>query len=487
MESLAVWAGRWNATNARARMAIGAAALLAILAAAGYGIVLHPARGPLFSSPLYPGQLAEVEEQLAAWNVAFTPIDRNVVVADGRRSTLLLRLALAGLPHAHVADSTEALAGIGVLTPQSVVDAQTRVGLAGDIERALRGMRGVRDARVIIAPARRASFADESAAPATASVRIRSIDGMQIDADEARGIRRFVAASVPELQPQRVTLLDDRGNAFDALAEAGSAGGARLERMLQGALDRAFGAGSTIVRVVDERDPSRRTIATLTRAPYGGGALNESTTSESYRKGGLGYDRSSARRERGLAQRRVRESVPAGALRRRDVAVLVDARRVADLGAIRTLVRAAAGIDTHRGDRLVVEALPFTRARHRSRDGWWLAYGAIVPLLPSVLGIVALLFALRALRAPMRWAARIALRALRRRPGAREIGGYAPMQLRGALRDEPPHAAAAMMSALPASTVAAVLELYPPEERAAILRNMARTRSPLVPSADEFF
>jgi len=487
VESLATWVGRWNALNARARFAIGAVALLAILASAAYGIVLHPARSPLFASPLYPGQLAEIEEQLAAWNVPFTPIDRNVIVADGSRNRLLLRLALAGLPHEHVADSAEALAGIGVLTPQSVVEAQTRVGLAGDIERALRGMRGVRDARVIIAPARRASFADESATPATASVRIRSIDGMQIDANEARGIRRFVAASVPALSPQRVTLLDDGGHAFDAVANAGDAAGARLQKTLQSALDRAFGAGSTIVRVVEERDPATRSVSTLTRAPYGAAALSERTTSESYRKGALGYDRASAQRERGLAQRRVRESFPAGVLRQRDVAVLVDARRIADLGAIRSLVRAAAGIDTRRGDRLVVEALPFTQAPHIARDGWWLAYGAIVPLLPSLVALIAGLLVLRAMRSPFRWAARTALRAMRSRPCAREIGGYAPTQLRGALRDEPPHAAAAMMSALPAATVAAVLELYPPEERAAILRNMARTRSPLVPSAEEFF
>ena len=487
MEALAVWAERWNALGARRRATIGAIVLVAVIATALFGLALHPARTSLFSTPLYPGQLAEIEEQLAAWNEPFTPIDRNVVVAAGRRNALLLRLALVGLPHDHITDSAEALAGIGVLTPQSVVDAQARVGLAGDIERALRGMHGIRDARVIIAPARRASFADESATPATASVRLRSVDGMEIDAREARGIRRFVAASVPALLPQRVTLLDDGGRAFEPASDVGIAASARLQQTLQSALDRAFGAGSTIVRVLEERDPATQSISTLTRTPYGAGALRESNASERYRKGGMGYDRSNVQRERGVAQRRVSESIPAGTLRQRDVAVFVDARRIGDLAAIRALVRTAAGIDPRRGDRLVVEALPFPQRRGAARDGWWLAYGAIVPSLPALIALIAGLLVLRAMRAPLRWAARAAIRALRSRPIAREIGGYAPMQLRGALRDEPPHAAAAMMSALPASTVAAVLELYPPEERAAILRNMARTRSPLVPSAEEFF
>ena len=487
MDSIAHWLRRWNALSGRTRAAIGTALAIAALASTVIGVVTHPARGTLFSTPLYPTQLAEVEEQLAAWNEPFTPSDRNVVVDAGRRSALLLRLALAGIPHDHVPDSSEALAGIGVLTPQSVVDEQARVGLAGDIERALRGMHGIRDARVIIAPERRAAFADESATPATASVRIRTVNAMQIDAKEARGIRRFVAASVPGLRAQRVTLLDDGGNAFESADESGVAAGARLQQMLQGALDRAFGVGSTIVRVVEERDPATRSVSTLTRTPFGAGALSESSASERYRKGKMGYDRSSAERKRGVAQRRVRESVPAGALRQRDVAVLVDERRVADIAAIRALVRAAAGIDVRRGDRLVVEALPFARQSGVARDGWWLAYGAIVPLLPRLVLSIAGLLVLRAMRSPIRWAVRATMRALKARPSVDELGGYAPNALRGALRDEPPHAAAAMMSALPASTVAAVLELYPPEERAAILRNMARTRSPLVPSAEEFF
>ncbi len=64
-------------------------------------------------------------------------------------------------------------------------------------------------------------------------------------------------------------------------------------------------------------------------------------------------------------------------------------------------------------------------------------------------------------------------------------GGFAPSHVAGALRDEPAHAAAAVISALPAATAAAVLEMYPPHERTAILERMRRTRSPLVPDIGE--
>jgi flagellar motor switch protein FliG len=65
------------------------------------------------------------------------------------------------------------------------------------------------------------------------------------------------------------------------------------------------------------------------------------------------------------------------------------------------------------------------------------------------------------------------------------VTGYAPARVRGALAGEPPHAAAAIISALPAATAAAVLELYPPHEREAIVKRMQRTHSAVVPSADE--
>ena len=58
------------------------------------------------------------------------------------------------------------------------------------------------------------------------------------------------------------------------------------------------------------------------------------------------------------------------------------------------------------------------------------------------------------------------------RNAARESAGLPPARVRGALAGEPPHVAAAVISALPAATATAVLELYPPEERAQIVRRL---------------
>jgi len=73
------------------------------------------------------------------------------------------------------------------------------------------------------------------------------------------------------------------------------------------------------------------------------------------------------------------------------------------------------------------------------------------------------------------------------RRATREVTGIPPLRVRGALADEPPHIAAAIISALPAATAAAVLELYPLEERSAIVRRLSQERSPFVASPEELF
>ena len=202
MPQLLALLGQWNALPKRARIATASAfALLAVVALAG-SVLAHPPQTALFPSPLHAEQLLEVQEQLANWNVAFTPLNDNVLVDTGRRNDLLLRLSLAGVPHAHLETSGEALANVGALTPQAVIDAQTRAGLAGDIEAGLRGIAGVDDARAIVVPAVAAEFGDQRAREASASVRLRLRPGARLARETIAGIRAYVAASVAGLDPR---------------------------------------------------------------------------------------------------------------------------------------------------------------------------------------------------------------------------------------------------------------------------------------------
>src|SRR5947207_6454549 len=218
---LALLPERWKSLPRSVRIAAGFIAGCAIVLSIVLAMLAHPQRVALFSSSLHAEQLTEVEERLASWNVPFAPVSDNVLVEGKRRSTLLLRLSLAGVPHMHVESSNDVLSKIGALTPQAVIDAQTRDGLAGDIELGLRGIDGVQDAKIIVAPAKPAYFADDNARDASASVRLRLLPGAHLAADAVDGIRAFVAASVPGLDERHVTIVDDRGVALGGGDQSG--------------------------------------------------------------------------------------------------------------------------------------------------------------------------------------------------------------------------------------------------------------------------
>ncbi len=448
-----VWR-RWNGIPAAVRFGAAALGVVVLIGAVAAVLAAHPSRVPLFPAPLHAEQLSEVEERLAAWNVAFTPTADNVVVDSRRRNDLLLRLSLVGVPHAHLSSTGEALAGIGVLTPQAVIEAQTRAGLAGDIEASLRGIEGIDDARVIIAPAKAAEFGDETPKDASASVRLRLRAGAQLSRETIAGIRSFVAASVAQLEPARVTILDDRGIA-PADGATNSDDAAAMQRSLQSALDAAFGEGAAIVRVRAEYETARTAARDLHRSPLG------TTTHES------------------LAQ------TPPGALRRLTAAVFVDRSRALDLDKVRELAAATVGYDARRGDALAVEAVDFRHEPPAHEDGWRIAYGLFEPLAPAAIVVIGLIACVRAAMPSLATlVSSLVERSIVERT-SKAAASFPPARVRSMLEQEPPHAAAAIISALPAATATAVLELYPPHEREAIVARMQRAHSPLLPDAHE--
>jgi flagellar M-ring protein FliF len=474
----------WNGLSKRLRSVVVVFALgatgLAIVAA----VLAHPSRSALFATPLHAEQLAEVQERLASWNVIFTPTADNVIIDASRRSDLLLRLSLAGVPHDHLETTGEALAGVGVLTPQAVIDAQTRAGLAGDLESGLRGVDGIDDARIIVAPAKPAEFADETSHDASASVRLRLRSGYRLSRETIDGIRAFVAAGVTGLSPARVTILDDRGVALSEGSNGDEAIG--LQGALQSALDQAFGEGAAIVRVnaeygaedVAQRDVRRQSVGTQ---PIGRSARNDS-----YVDGAKRYRHVEESDDRGSEMREIVTQAHAGGIKRVSTAVFVDSSRAIELASVRELAAATVGFDARRGDTLVVAAVDFHRAPVARKDVWWLLYGAIVPLLPAIAIALALVAAARYAITPIgsflqRW-----LESTQLRKTTQAVAGFTPSRVRGALAGEPPHAAAAIISALPAATAAAVLDLYPPHEREAIVRRMQRPQSPLLSDPEEF-
>lgn len=474
---------RLIAAPPKTKFVLGAVALGICLAIGGAFTATRDNRVALYALPLKADQLAEVEERLAAWNIPYAPLPDNVRVDRGARAGLLLKLSIAGVPHAHLAGSQEMLAQAGALTPQSVLDVQSRDGLAADLALGLRGLEGVADARVIIAPARTGMYADEASHDASASVRITLSSGAHLNGRTIAGIKAFIAGGVPALDPERVTVVDDRGLVLDgdALASADS-----MQTALQSALDLAFGTGGTIVRVHREALSERREIHDVRRTPLSG-AIARSSSDERYASTQKKYSKANTVEDRGSDTRDEHHVALPGSAERLSVAVFVDTAKGIDLNKIRSLVEAAAGIDPARGDTISVEAVRFTAPAVPviARFSPWALTGAFAGVVPQAIVAIALCAGLFLGAKPVYALTVRVLETASVRATTREMSGIPPLRVRGALAGEPPHIAAAIISALPAATATAVLEMYPAEERAAIVRRLSRTASPLLPNPEE--
>ena len=471
---------RWNALAPRARIFV---ALLAAAAVAAPALALYLQRDTsvnLFAAPLQSEQVAEVAASLAEWNVPFAAAADNVRVDARSRNALLLKLSLAGVPHVHLSSSREALAAAGPLTPQSILDAQQRDGLAGDLASGLRGLPGVAEARVIIAPAEPGTFADEDSHAATASVRLALRPGATLTRASLEGIRAFVAAGVSGLDPKRVAILDDRGLALGEATDGADEAQA-LQQSLQSALDVALGTGASIVRVRVAYDPRVRETHDVVRKPLGSREIGTTISDETYKSPSKTYAKRNASVDRGSEVQDEKVETPGGHLERISVAIAVDRTLHADLSKVRALAEATLGLQADRGDAVAVEEMAFSVPVPHRPAPYGTLVGLIALLAPSAFAGLGLVLAVRFGAKPASALCEVLLQRLAVQRASAATLTFAPAHVHGRLANEPPHTAAAIISALPAATASAVLELYPPDERAAIVRRMSRQGSPVIP------
>ncbi|MEW6645321.1 MAG: flagellar basal-body MS-ring/collar protein FliF [Pseudomonadota bacterium] len=192
---------------------------LTVLALVGLAVFLGVGGGAYYLSRpefevLYTGLTREdVSRVGAALRDANVPFDVNaagdtVLVRPGQTALARTLLAEKGLPNSS-SGGYELFDKIGSLGLTSFMQEVTRVrALEGEIARTIQVLKGVKAARVHIVMPARGSFRREQQPP-TASVVIRS-DGAA-DARTARSVRHLVAAAVPGMTADKVTVLDSDG------------------------------------------------------------------------------------------------------------------------------------------------------------------------------------------------------------------------------------------------------------------------------------
>jgi flagellar M-ring protein FliF len=372
----------WNTLAPRARLALLAAVAGVLVALAAAGAWLLRGDPAVLFSDLRPQDAAAMTAELERLKVPYGVADNGATLLVERSQVHALRLKLMGkeLPlHGTVGLELFNTTDFGMTEFAQKINFQR--ALQGELTRTILSFPEVRDARVHLALPEQGLFR-QNAGRAKAAVTLGLRPGQALRPEQVAGIQRLVAASVPGLVPQEVTLVDQRGVALSRPPEDADApsAGARLElkretenylaRKAAAVLEQAFGPGQALasVDVVLNMDQVRVTTEDVLPAPDGKAgvlvreresARDSAAPDVRANDGRAAHGNSMQRDAEYQAGRRVEQVVSQpGAIRRiQVVAVVRQPLQPAQEQQLHRLLAAAVGASTERGDTVVVQAL----------------------------------------------------------------------------------------------------------------------------------
>lgn len=293
--------------------------------------------------------------------------------------------------------------------------------LEGELARTISAMDPITNARVHLVLPQRQLFS-HSMQTATASIFLKTRNGAILSREQIAAIQHMIAAAVPQLQPNQVSIIDDRGSLLarpSTLAESGAGGGAsdqedlRVQfeqaqvRKIEDLLTQTLGYGKVRAQVSADLDFDRITTSSEIFDPESQvvrstQSVNEAATNSDAGAqgsvsvanglpaspqqiaagggaGAAGQNKNNRSEEtinyeiNKTIRSQVRES---GQIRRLSVAVVVDGtyktsedgktttytpRADEELAKIKELVRSAVNFDANRGDTLEVANMQFAQ------------------------------------------------------------------------------------------------------------------------------
>lgn len=219
-----------------------------------------------------------VVAQLAQMNVPYKYTEGGgaIMVPADRVHDLRLRLAAQGLPKS---DTT----GYELMEKQrfGTTQFQERLnfqrGLEGELARSIQGLAAVKSARVHLAMPVQNGFLREQQKP-SASVVLNLYPGRTLDRQQVSGILHLVAASVPDMNPKQVSVVDQNGKLLSDLdADGGAMNTAQINyrNQIEGTLTRRItdllepivGAGNIRAQVAADIDFTQSEATAETYAP----------------------------------------------------------------------------------------------------------------------------------------------------------------------------------------------------------------------------
>jgi flagellar M-ring protein FliF len=329
-----------------------------------------------------------------------------VLVPEADVPRVRLLLAREGLPAGGSVGYEIFDRGESLTTTPFQQDMNRLRALEGELSRTIRGLAGVRNARVHLVLPRREPFSRERG-EAQASVVLTMSGPQRLDREGVQSVLHLVSTAVPGLRPQNISIVDSRGELLarggQALAGPAAAQGAeelrrthelRMARAVEELLERILGTGRVRaeasvdfdfdrVQTVEERFDSENQIPRSTQSTTetsrtsepGNVSVQNQLPGADPQSGGPRTEQSrqdeTTNFEIGRLTRNTTREQPA--IRRISVAVLVDGvwepqasgpaqwreRTPEEMQRIATLARSAVGFDERRGDRVDVVSLRF--------------------------------------------------------------------------------------------------------------------------------
>jgi flagellar M-ring protein FliF len=366
----------------------------------------------LLFDDLNPEDSARIVRQLESMTIPheLAANKRQVRVPSDQVARLRLALAEQGLPQDgsigyEIFDRDQTLGASSFIQNINHVRA-----LEGELARTIATISSVRAARVHLVLPRREVFSRQRM-EASASIVLKMRGSTRLDRGQVQGVRHLVATAVPNLKPEHVSILDDRGT---LLARGGDAGEGemsamnveeqrvafegRLTRALEQLLEPSLGFGNVRTEVNADMDFDRvvtnqeifdpegqvvRSTQSISEANQnresdtGAVSVGQSLPNPPTPDGDAGSQSNSNRTEEAVnfeisktIRRHIREG---GNIKRLSVAVLVNdrvtanaagevtyaARSAEELANIDKLVKSAVGFDQKRGDAVQIVNMRF--------------------------------------------------------------------------------------------------------------------------------
>jgi flagellar M-ring protein FliF len=230
----------------RALLMLGAAALIAVVAAAWLWSASAP-YGVLFTN-LSDRDGGAIIAQLSQMNIPYRNADGGTVLVPADKvHEARLKLASQGLPRGSVV-GFEILENPKFGQTQFQEQLNYQRGLEGELARSIQTLAPVAAARVHLALPKPSGFLRDRQPP-TASVLLQLHPGKALDRAQVAGIVHLVASSVPELTPKNISVVDQHGDLLASQSEsAAGLDGAQLDYVSQI-------EASTIKRIEDILEP----------------------------------------------------------------------------------------------------------------------------------------------------------------------------------------------------------------------------------------